>query len=50
MPSIESRLRKLENQLEDGQRLVCLFGDDPVPENLPANAMVVRFEEEDRGL
>jgi hypothetical protein len=48
MPSIEERLRRLEKQRKDGQCFVVLFGDDPAPDDLPTNAIVVRFNEEDR--
>ena len=51
MASIEERLRKLEKEFNDGKpKMVVLFGDDEVPEGTPANAMIVRFPEEDRGL
>lgn len=51
MASIEARLRKLEKELNEGRpQMVCLFGDDEVPEGLPANIMVVRFHEAFRGV
>lgn len=44
MASIESRLRKLEQQQEEGQALVVLFGDDPLPPNLSPKARIFRFD------
>jgi hypothetical protein len=49
MASIDARLRKLEKQRDEDKQVVILFGDDPVPEGTPPNAMVFRFDDEDRG-
>ena len=48
--SIEARLRKLEKQRDAKPVLVVLFGDDQLPEGTPSTAVVLHFEEEDRGL
>jgi len=50
MRDLEARLRKLEATVEEtGPKLVVLFGDDPMPEDVTERTMVVRFDEEDRG-
>jgi len=43
--NIEARLRRLEKASEDKPQLICLFGEDPVPEGLPANTNIFRFDE-----
>jgi len=49
--SIDARLRRLEAAAsESGPKVVILFGDDPVPEGATEHTVILRFEEEDRGL
>jgi hypothetical protein len=46
MTSIDARLRALEKVLdEDALAVVVLFGEDPVPEDLPSSTTVLRFDE-----
>jgi len=51
MTSIDARLRKLEEAVEDAEtELIILYGDEPAPEGLTKRTVVLRFDEEDRGL
>ena len=46
--NIEARLRRLEQRsLQKAQppRLICLFGDDELPEELTAHTRIFRFDE-----
>lgn len=51
MASIEARLRKLEQQCEEKrQPIVVVYEGDPIPEDLPPGAHIVRVCYEARGL
>jgi len=51
MTSIDARLRALEEALnEDMPAVVLLFGEDPVPANLPSSTTVLRFDERFRNV
>jgi len=43
--NIEARLRRLEKASEGKPQMVVLFGDDELPEGLPANTAIFRFDE-----
>jgi len=48
---IEARLIRLEAAAEGTElKMVALFGDDPVPEGVTERTVILRFDEEDRGL
>ena len=49
--NMETRVRKLEAAAsESGPKVVVLFGDDRVPEAATEHTVILRFDEEDRGL
>ena len=51
MSKLESRLAKLEGKAaQEGPAVVVLFGDDPVPDDATERTVILRFEEQDRGL
>jgi len=50
MRGLDARLKRLEKEQADASGFVVLFGDDPVPENLPPGTRIFRFCEEDKGL
>ena len=48
---IMTRVSRLEDRIRpEGPKVVILFGDDPVPDDVTKKTQVLRFDEEDRGL
>jgi len=51
MATIEARLRRLEKELNAGQRqTVLVFGNDEPPEGTPSNAIILRAADDLRGI